>query len=109
MRKIKYSLGIASLVLFAYSCTNVCQECLEKKFRPLEYNMVVTGKYIDVKFYKAIGREASGKIDTTEESALFQDIYNIIEIGDTLRKEKGKLDVYIIKKDTTYVFPYFCN
>ena len=82
MRKIKYSLGIASLVLFAYSCTNVCQECLEKKFRPLEYNMVVTGKYIDVKFYKAIGCEVSGKIDTTEECVLNEDEYKIIEIGD---------------------------
>ncbi len=109
MCKIKNSLVILCLVFIAFSCTNVCQECLEKKFRPLEYNMVVSGKYIDVKFYRAIGREISGKTDTTEEFVLNEDEYQIIEIGDTFRKEKGKLDFYIIKKDTTYTIPNFCK
>lgn len=109
MKKIIFRLFVLAIVFFCFSCNNYCKSYLENVFRPLDYKMVVTGKYIDTRFYMVIGRDTSGVIDTTEENAIDKDVYGLIEIGDTLFKEKGKLELYLIKRDTTLVFPNFCD
>ncbi len=100
---------LISLQLIIFSCDDICKQYLEKTFRPLSYNMVVTRKYIDTKFYRIIGKDSSGIIDTTEEGAIDGDVYEQIEIGDTIFKKKGNLDIILIKKDTVITFPNFCN
>ena len=109
MKKIKFASFVFAIVFFCFSCDDSCKYYLENVFRPLDYKIVVTGKYIDTRFYRVIGREPSGVIDTTEENVIDKDVYAVIEIGDTLFKEKGKLELYLIKKDTTLVFPNFCD
>ena len=94
---------VISFILVAFfSCDNFYKSYLDNEFKPLEYNMVVTNKYNHGRYYRIVGRETSGKIDTTELSAIDEDEYALIEIGDTLVKEKNKIILVIIKKDTTY-------
>ncbi len=109
MKQIKIFLPIVSFFSLFNACSNICQEYLNTTFLPLEYKMVVTGKYIDSRFFRIIGRENSGIIDTTQESAILEDEYNQINIGDSLIKKKNSLDVTIIKKDTTIVTPHYCH
>ena len=109
MKHAKTTLALIFLLSLSNACNNFCQEYLNTVYRPLEYKMVVTDKYIDTRFYRIIGQEQSGIIDTTEESAIDEDEYKLIEIGDTLLKERNKLILSIIKKDTTYKIPQFCK
>jgi len=39
----------------------------------------------------------------------YWDIYDLVEVGDTLLKKIGEPDLILIKKDTTLVFPLLCG
>jgi len=39
----------------------------------------------------------------------FWDVYNSVEIGDSVVKEIGKTEIKLIKKDTVLVFPMYCD
>jgi len=109
MKQVKIISVIIFLLFLSNACTNVCKEYENNVYRPLEYKMIVTGKYIYSRYYRIIGREQTSIIDTTEESAIDKDEYELIEIGDTLFKKKNTLSLFIIKKDTTIEFPQFCR
>jgi hypothetical protein len=71
--------------------------------------MVVKKKFIHSRWYRVIGKETSGIIDTTQQDAIDISIYEQVEIGDTLFKEKGELKIFLKKKDCIIEFPSFCG
>jgi len=109
MRTVRIILALLGLQLITFSCDDKCNSYLENVFRPLNYNMVVKKKYIYSRWYRVIGKESSGIIDTTQQDAIDISIYEQVEIGDTLLKEKGELKMFLKKKDCIIEFPFFCG
>jgi len=105
-RKIIVQLLIG--IVFFSNCGPTCQEFVERDFRKKEYDLIILGKDYstrDVIFY---GRNVSGKLDTFKETG-YGDIYNAANIGDSIKKQKGKTIIYLVKKDTIIEFPCYCG
>jgi uncharacterized lipoprotein YehR (DUF1307 family) len=89
--------------------SNICQDYVNNNLRKQKINMVVTNKYKEDRYYRIIGVNKKGIIDTTEEQAVEIKLFLQAEIGDTLIKEIGKVDIYLKKKDTTIEYPCHCD
>ena len=71
--------------------------------------MIVQKKYI--KQRKEINFEG---IDSTGKQVLFHEIgfselYDMVEIGDTMRKELGTSNIKLFRKDTCLVYRWNCD
>jgi len=95
------------IVLFT-NCGPTCQELIERNFRNKEYNLIILGKDYNTRDIIFYGRDISGKLDTFVEGG-FKDIYDVASIGDSIKKQKGKTTVYLVKKDTVLEFPCYCG
>ena len=111
----KNTLIIFSLIIFnsflLNSCTNsnICKNYVENVFRKQNYDLKIIDKYSYDRYYRIIGISKNGQKDTTEEGAVRDDLFKQAEIGDTLLKESGKLELYLKKRDTIIEYPCYCN
>jgi hypothetical protein len=106
---MKKYLIILSISLCCLSCGN-CEDFANENFRPLQYRFRIETreKNYEEKHTRITGKNKEGKIEVFQEIGR-KEIYEASAIGDTLVKEKGSLSVYILKKDTTLIFPAICN
>ena len=105
--KIIFTLIILELLI--HSCNNPdCRKIVEKVFRKQHYKLKIIGKYSYTRYYRIIGVNEFGKIDTTQEIAIESDLYERAKRGDSLFKDSGKLELYLKKKDSLIEFPCYC-
>jgi hypothetical protein len=88
------------------SCINTCED-VKKYSMTISYSFKVTEKSRD-KYIKFKGFDKNNNPIEFEEGE-FWDIYNSVEIGDSIVKQLGKTEMILIKKDTTLVFPLMCK
>ena len=100
----KIILVIFNIVFFmgCYNCDDVKKHCetLSCRFKVSEKSR---DKYIDFK-----GFDKKNNIVDFEEFE-YWNIYDSVELGDSLIKELGKSEIKLIKKDTILVFPLMCE
>jgi len=93
-------IGICFLIYIVYSSSS---DRLKEHVQPLSYYFQITkknkGKFLEFEGYD----ENHYPVKFCEGE--FWDIYNSVEIGDTLLKKKGETNLILIKKDTTLIFP----
>ena len=103
--KVKLIFIIASILIFngcIFNCDDVKENILK-----LEFKQKVTEKSKDrLIFVRGITEE--NKIVEFKEFE-YWGIYEYIELGDTLYKEFGKTELVLIKKDSTLIFPLYCD
>jgi len=107
MKKILIYLNSLFVIL---SCKEVdCNE-VKQSFYPIEYNVVVRGSHIDLTWIKIVGSSLKndGESDIMIHNNWILDSSNV-EIGDTIIKRKGSLDLTIHKKDTIFLFNWHCR
>lgn len=104
MKKIIVILGI---VLFA-KCGPTCKDFIERDFRPKEYHFVILKKDFSTRNIIFYGKNEFGNLDTFSECG-WVNLYEAANIGDSIKKQKGKTIIYLIKKDTVIEFPCYCG
>ncbi|WP_243348931.1 hypothetical protein [Parabacteroides sp. FAFU027] len=88
------SSGLIVLISLFTACNNpTCKDYVENDFRKQSYNIVILEKYQDTRYYRIIGVDKLGNLDTTEECAIQKDLYEKAMLGDTLKKERCKLEM----------------
>ena len=102
---IKYVTITIICVFILHSCTT-CED-VKRYYITLHCSFKITEKSKD----KYIEFKGLDKNNIHVEFKEFENwnIYNFVEIGDTLYKELGKADLILIKKNTTLVFPLICG
>lgn len=96
------------LALCFIACSNICMESYEK-FRPKSYYFKAQKKYLqNDKIFIIEGSNPNGTHESFREVD-FRDLYDLTDIGDTIMKKAGSLNVLLIKRDTTIVIKAFCN
>lgn len=96
----KYILIIIAVVFI--SCGTTSND-VKKYAQSIECYFKVSRKLEDKHFYFK-GTDRNKKY-VELEIGQFWDIYNSVEIGDTILKVKGETDFRLIKKDTILIFP----
>ena len=104
MYKLSSILAISMLIMS-------CNDCLyyAKKFRARQFEMVVHKKYI--RYQKQLnfeGLDSTGK-EVSFEVVGLSELYDMVEIGDTMRKELGTSNVKLFRKDTCLVYRWNCG
>jgi hypothetical protein len=97
---------IALFLFLLIGCKSGCLEVREHCLS-LNYYFMITAKSKD-RFieFKGVDRNHN-KVDFKEFE--HWNIYNSVEIGDTLIKKSGETEILLIKNDTTLVFPLICE
>ncbi|MBW8684704.1 hypothetical protein [Chitinophaga rhizophila] len=88
-----------------------CNDCryYAKEFKKRQFVIIVREKYIhDYKQITIEGVDLTGKKALFDEVG-FRDLYDMVEVGDTLRKELETADIRIFRKDTSFVCSWYCN
>ena len=88
-----------------------CNDCryYAKEFKKREFVIIVRKKYVhDYKQIAFEGVDQRGKKALFDEVG-FRDLYDMVKVGDTLKKELGTADIKIFRKDTCLVCPWYCN
>ncbi len=98
---------IIGFLLFS-DCGPTCQEFVERDFRPKVYNLIILEKDYSTRNVIFFGKDESGILDTFEESG-YDDLYDKADLGDSVKKQKGKTLIYLVKKDTVLEFPCYCG
>lgn len=102
----KYLFLFFLFVLFLNGCFYTCEDVKEHSLS-LVYNFKITKKQ-QRKFIVFNGYDKYNNPVEFKEGE-YWDIYDFVEIGDTLFKELGKTELVLIKMDTTLVFPLKCR
>ncbi len=89
------------------SCGKRCVDFAED-YRPKQYKLVVEQKEYENRYLVISGKDSLGQKAVFKEVG-YHDLYNVADKGDTLIKEKGRLEVIIVKRDTSFVFTYECD
>lgn len=108
----KYNDMLRSILMFAiFLIVAGCNDCryYAKEFKKRKFIIIVQKKYIQG--YKQTTFEG---LDLDGKKALFDDagfrkLYNMVEVGDTLRKELGTADIKVFRKDTSLVCHWECS
>lgn len=93
--------------IILFSACNTCYD-IKRHIESLDYKFVITEKSKDNRYVEFIGYDRK-KNKIVFNEVIVWDIYDSVEIGDTLYKPKGTADLTLIKKDTTIVFEYMCG
>lgn len=104
MKVVVFSLIIIGLL-------NSCKDCrtYANEFKMKQYNFVVQKKSIEnVKESKFVGINSKGEEVIFQEVG-FAEVYNSVQIGDTIIKELGSADVKVCQKDTCIVCHWYCD
>ena len=101
----KYIL-IAFCIIILNSCGSTCED-VKKYCMSLSCSFKVAEKSKD-RFIEFKGFDKNNKYVKFKEFEHWN-IYDFVEIGDSLVKELGKPEIKLIKKDTTLVFPLICG
>lgn len=103
-----YKIG---LILALVMLTTSCNDCLyhAKQFEKRQFEMIIKKKYI--KYGKQTDFEG---VDLNGNRALFDEVgfwelYDMAEIGDTMRKELGTSNIKLCRKDTCLVYRWECD
>lgn len=100
-----------TLILAALIPIMSCNDCFyhAKQFEKRQFEMIIKKKYI--KYGKQTDFEG---VDLNGKRALFDEVgfwelYEMAEIGDTMRKELGTSNIKLCRKDTCLVYRWECN
>jgi len=74
----------------------------------LSYSFMVTQKSKDNRDFIFSGIDKNNRFIKFKEPQ-YWDIYDSVEVGDTLLKKIGEPDLILIKKETTLIFPLLCG
>ena len=88
-----------------------CNDCryYAKEFEKRQFVIIVQMKYIhDYKQIAFEGVDLGGKAVLFDEVG-FRDLYDMVKVGDTLKKELGTADIKIFRKDTSLICRWYCN
>ena len=98
------------LSLFCIICLNSCYTCYDVKrhCETLSYSFMVTQKSKDNRDFIFSGIDKNNRFIKFKEPQ-YWDIYDSVEVGDTLLKKIGEPDLILIKKETTLIFPLLCG
>ena len=103
---MKRYIFITFSVIILLSCGSTCED-VKKYCMSLSYSFKVTGKSKDREIdFK--GFDKNKKYIEFKEAEHWN-IYDYVEIGDSIVKELGKAEIKLIKRDTTLVFPLICG
>jgi hypothetical protein len=88
-----------------------CYDCYDhaNEFKKVNFQIILKKKFI--KQYKVTcfeGVDFEGKRAFFEDVG-FNDVYEIVQIGDTLIKVSGSADIKICKKDTCIINHRYCG
>ena len=93
-------------VIFFSSCYT-CYD-VKRQYEPFSCRFMVIEKSKDNRFLEFNGSDSKKK-HVNFKIGQHWDIYDSVEVGDTLLKKTGETDLILIKKDTTLVFPLMCG
>ena len=98
------------LLLFFVICFSSCYTCsdVKRQYEPLNCRFMVTEKSKDNRFDEFNGFDCK-KVSVNFKIGQHWDIYDSVQVGDTILKRTGETDLILIKKDTTLVFPLLCG
>lgn len=100
-----------SLILTILMLVMSCNDCLyyAKKFRARQFEMVVQKKYRrSNKQANFEGLDSSGKA-VSYEAVTLPGLYEMVEIGDTMRKYLGTSNIKLCRKDTCLIYHWICE
>ncbi|MEG2078113.1 hypothetical protein [Chryseobacterium sp.] len=99
-----------STIFIIYSCTKTDCNDVKLGFYPDEYNLITEESNIDLTWIKIKG---SNPITGEESNIMVHNNWILnssdVEIGDTIIKKKGILDLTVHKKDTILLFNWHCK
>ncbi|MBC8109812.1 MAG: hypothetical protein H7Y04_01990 [Verrucomicrobia bacterium] len=90
--------------LFLYSCESSCIQ-VAKEYEKESYAFRIDTMYRPFAS-KTWMYEGNGQQFYSKSYNYFE---GMVAIGDSIVKEKGKLEVTVFKKDTTFVYPFRCG
>ncbi|MCF6405180.1 hypothetical protein L3C95_19915 [Chitinophaga filiformis] len=99
------------LIFAIFAITAGCNDCryYAKEFKKRQFIIIVQKKYIhDYKQTAFEGLDLDGKKALLDEVG-FWNLYDMVEVGDTLRKELGTADIKVFRKDTSLVCHWECS
>lgn len=107
--KIK-SLIYLSILVFPFSCKKSDCNVFKKAYYPDEYYLIAEQSEINETWIKI---EGLSLITNQKENIMVHNNWifgiNEIEIGDTIKKEKGKLSISIHKQYTVIIYDCYFN
>ncbi|NML38573.1 hypothetical protein HHL17_15295 [Chitinophaga sp. G-6-1-13] len=105
---MKKNIAKIILLILLTGCDDICRTSGEE-FRQLQYHFVVAEKHTeDAKISVITGKDSTGKNEKFRQVG-FHKLYDAATPGDTLVKEAGKMRTYLVRKDTTLTFKYYCR
>lgn len=107
---MKYIRFVSVLILFLASCGPDCKEDAELNWRPVQLKMIVKNKERRLgKEFFITGKDSLGKFVQFPKT-LWREVYEAVEVGDTLSKQKGMLEVDIYRSNgDTGIVKYMCR
>jgi hypothetical protein len=115
-KKVSYTVVVMMLFQLLSSCFVTeevgCEESVD--YVKGDYiNMVITDLAqnwnSDRTDYSGISIDSGEKVRFKSGSMMYVYMNDYPEIGDTLKKNRGNLNVMLLKKDSVFVFNFFCG
>lgn len=59
--------------------------------------------------YSGIDLDSKKEVRFRSNSTIYRMVAPFVEIGDTLKKDRGSTNIFLIKKDSVFLFNFFCD
>jgi hypothetical protein len=106
-----FSIFLFACLFLQSSCINIdfnCKDSVEKTFKPLHYSFIVTKKSQKGRYNVIEGIGKMGEKEVFSDEG-FDDLYDTIQIGDSLKKNSGQARVFVINNKKTMTFYAYCD
>lgn len=101
-------LGVLIFSYFLLSCDDqICIKYANNTLRPKSFSFKVEKKYRDGRDIIIEGYGNNGTYETFKEPG-FYDLYHAVDVGDSIKKVSGKLNVVLIKNNKVIDYPCYC-